>query len=43
MEAYCPMCGTEDLEFLGILGRLAWFRCRLCGDTFSVDAAAIAS
>ncbi len=31
----CPACGGEGLP-LGILGRLAWFRCRDCGTEFSL-------
>jgi hypothetical protein len=31
---YCRLCGG-DLEYLGALGHLRWFRCRACGMQFS--------
>jgi hypothetical protein len=35
----CPHCDSDHLPtFLGVLGVLAWFRCRMCGGEF--DAAA---
>jgi hypothetical protein len=33
MELKCPECGGPVI-LLGIMGRLAWYRCRNCGGTF---------
>lgn len=31
----CPQCGGASPVLLGLLGRLAHYRCRACGWTFS--------
>jgi tRNA(Ile2) C34 agmatinyltransferase TiaS len=28
---HCPMCASSELNRLGSLGYLEWFRCRACG------------
>ena len=35
-EIYCDGCGGPGIP-MGILGNLAWFRCRNCGGQFSCD------
>jgi len=30
----CPFCAGEGM-FLGLLGRLLWFRCQNCGGEYS--------
>lgn len=27
----CPVCGSEQSHYLGVLGLLHWFRCVMCG------------
>ena len=34
---FCSLC-DGPAYLLGILGRLAWFRCRHCGTDFNVNA-----
>jgi tRNA(Ile2) C34 agmatinyltransferase TiaS len=36
MDNECSLCGGQ-LELLGYLGNLAWFRCRNCGMEFSFE------
>ena len=31
LETGCPVCGKEENEPLGVLGRLIHYRCRDCG------------
>jgi hypothetical protein len=33
----CPLCSGFGY-LLGVLGRLAWFRCRACGIEFNLPA-----
>jgi hypothetical protein len=37
MDSDCPFCHGE-LETLGVLGDLAWYRCINCGAEFAFDA-----
>lgn len=27
----CPVCGSVSFSYLGVLGNIAWYRCRHCG------------
>jgi rubredoxin len=31
----CPLCNGDDAVFMGLLGSLAWYRCRYCGIEFN--------
>lgn len=34
MRGYCPVCFSQELRLLGVLGRLYWYRCGACGWNF---------
>lgn len=38
MNPECPVCFSDDWQFLGTLGRRDNFRCRSCGADFSTWA-----
>lgn len=31
----CPLCDSNEVNILGQLGRLVWYRCRSCGIDFN--------
>lgn len=32
---HCPVCDSDAVALLGVLGRVYWYRCRRCGWDFS--------